>query len=305
MGHLYLFYTFMAFAIGLISSGIVAFLYIKTKEAIIRYYLFFFTAFTLLAASTLWLSYMYTNIPGLEEDSLEFVGGFFGALAIFATAIFMHFLVSVRYTRLKNALAGGMSLFVMISYPLSSYFTREHHLIAQILQFSGYITFFAVFLYISLVGLSGAKQIQEQSKKHLTRLFSWILLLLLPIFILDFFILDDFFDLAPVFFPLLYAGISTIFLVQFIRLYGHPHEIPPETSSQEIPLEDMFEQYTLSPREQDVARLILEGRTNQEIGEKLFISLSTVKTHVSNVYQKFNVKNRVEFITFFQNARNS
>jgi DNA-binding CsgD family transcriptional regulator len=303
MGHLYLFYTFIAFAIGLISSGIVAFLYIKTKEAIIRYYLFFFTAFTLMAASTLWFSYIYTNVPGLEEDSLEFVGGLSGALAMFASAIFMHFLVSARYARLKNVLIGGSSLAVVNSYPISLYFARVHPLIPQILQAVGYILFLAVFLYISLLGLFRAKCIQEQARQYVTRLFSWILLLLLPIFTLDFLILDDFLGLAPVFFPLLYAGISTIFLVQFVKFYGHSHTTSTAIPSQEISLEDMFERYALSPREQDVARLMLEGRSNQEIGEKLFISLSTVKTHVSNVYQKFSVKNRVEFITFFQNAR--
>jgi DNA-binding CsgD family transcriptional regulator len=303
MKHLYLFYTFITFGIGLISFGIVTFLYFKTKEAIIRYYLFFFTAFTFMAASTLWLSYMYANIPGVEDDSLEFVGGFSGALAMFAIALFMHFLVSARDARLKNALVGAISLFIVMSYPLSLYFVQEHTLIAQILQATGYILFLAVFLYVCVLGLSEAKQIQDQSRKHITHLFSWILLLLLPIFVLDFLILDDFLGLAPVFFPLLYASISTIFLMQFIKLYGHQHEAPTETSSQEISLEEMFERYALSPREHEVARLVLDGHSNQEIGEQLFISLSTVKTHVSNIFQKFGVKNRVELLTFFQSAR--
>lgn len=304
MRHLYLVYTFIAFATGLISSGIVVFLYIRTKEAIIRYYLFFFTAFSLLAASALWLSYIYTNIPAVaKNDNLELVGGLCGALAMFATAAFMHFLVSARYARLKNAFIGGISLVVVSSYPISLYFAHEHPLVAYILNAAGYVLFLAIFLYISLLGLFRAKQIQDQSRQAMTRLFSRMLLLLLPIFVLDFLILDDLLDIAPLFFPLLYAGISVIFLVRFIKLYGHHHATPIDTSPQEIPLEDIFEQYALSPREQDVARLILEGLSNQEIGEKLFISLSTVKTHVSNVYQKFSVKNRVEFITFCQNVR--
>ena len=303
MKHLYLFYTFITFGIGLISSGIVIFLYFKTKEAIIRYYLFFFTVFSFMGASSIWLSYMYTNIPGLENHSLDFIVWFFGTLWVFAMAVFMHFLVSARYARLKNVLVGAISLFIVMSYLLTFSFVPEHHLLAQILQATGYILFFIIFLYVCVMGLFGAKQLQDQSRKHVTRLFSWILLLLLPVFFVDFVILHDLFDLVPVFSPLLYASISTIFLVQFIKFYGHHHEIPTETSSQEIPLEAIFEQYTLSPREQEVARLILEGCGNQEIGEKLFISLSTVKTHVSNVYQKFDVKNRVEFITFCQNVR--
>jgi DNA-binding NarL/FixJ family response regulator len=50
----------------------------------------------------------------------------------------------------------------------------------------------------------------------------------------------------------------------------------------------------LSERELDIARGIAAGRTNQEIAAKLFISLSTVKTHIARVQHKLGVRNRVE-----------
>jgi DNA-binding NarL/FixJ family response regulator len=50
----------------------------------------------------------------------------------------------------------------------------------------------------------------------------------------------------------------------------------------------------LSGRELEVVRLIARGRTNQEIGAELFISLSTVKGHVSTVQTKLGLRNRVE-----------
>jgi len=50
--------------------------------------------------------------------------------------------------------------------------------------------------------------------------------------------------------------------------------------------------FGLSKREMDVLNLINQGLSNQEIAEKLFISLSTVKTHTSNLYSKLGVKNR-------------
>jgi DNA-binding CsgD family transcriptional regulator len=49
---------------------------------------------------------------------------------------------------------------------------------------------------------------------------------------------------------------------------------------------------SLSPRQQQVAALVCLKYTNDEIAKKLFISSDTVKTHVSNVLHKFNVRGR-------------
>jgi len=50
----------------------------------------------------------------------------------------------------------------------------------------------------------------------------------------------------------------------------------------------------LSSREADVARSIARGRTNTEIAAELFISLSTVKSHLASIQGKLGVRNRVE-----------
>ena len=50
----------------------------------------------------------------------------------------------------------------------------------------------------------------------------------------------------------------------------------------------------LSRRELDVARLVVERHTNNEIAEKLFLSRKTVETHMSAVFRKLGVSSRVE-----------
>jgi len=57
-----------------------------------------------------------------------------------------------------------------------------------------------------------------------------------------------------------------------------------------------LEKTGISPREYEVLQKIAEGQSNQEIAESLFISLSTVKTHVSRVYEKLGVKRRTQAI---------
>jgi DNA-binding NarL/FixJ family response regulator len=50
----------------------------------------------------------------------------------------------------------------------------------------------------------------------------------------------------------------------------------------------------LSERETDVARLVARGRTNAEISAELFVTLSTVKTHLAAIQTKLDLRNRVE-----------
>lgn len=53
----------------------------------------------------------------------------------------------------------------------------------------------------------------------------------------------------------------------------------------------------LTEREMDVLKHIAEGCSNVEIGEKLFVSENTIKTHVSNLFVKLDVKRRTQAVT--------
>jgi two-component system, NarL family, response regulator LiaR len=52
----------------------------------------------------------------------------------------------------------------------------------------------------------------------------------------------------------------------------------------------------LSSREYEVLQLMAEGLSNQEIAERLFLSLATVKTHSSKLFEKLDVKRRTQAI---------
>jgi len=52
----------------------------------------------------------------------------------------------------------------------------------------------------------------------------------------------------------------------------------------------------LSRRELEVLELMAEGLSNQEIAEKLFVSLNTIKTHTSRLFEKMDVKRRTQAV---------
>ena len=55
-------------------------------------------------------------------------------------------------------------------------------------------------------------------------------------------------------------------------------------------------QLELSKRELEILSLLAKGHSNQEIAAKLFVSLSTVKTHIQNLFEKLDVKRRIQAV---------
>ena len=54
----------------------------------------------------------------------------------------------------------------------------------------------------------------------------------------------------------------------------------------------------LTARERDILRLLAKGYDNQTIADELFISLKTVKTHVSNILAKLEVDDRTQAVVY-------
>ena len=68
-------------------------------------------------------------------------------------------------------------------------------------------------------------------------------------------------------------------------------ESPKPEKSVETPLDDQ-----LSSREMEILKEIVKGLSPVEIGEKLFISPNTVRTHVNNIYKKLHLNSRSQIV---------
>ena len=62
------------------------------------------------------------------------------------------------------------------------------------------------------------------------------------------------------------------------------------------------ERLGLTPREGEIVRLLLEGKDSRRITEELFISDHTVKNHIHHIYQKLDIKNRIQLVRCFQSV---
>ncbi len=101
-------------------------------------------------------------------------------------------------------------------------------------------------------------------------------------------------------FKLAYLSFSVfvVYLYFFInRQYFQTIEVPCESLQMD---EKTYLTYGISAREIQIIGLLVQGRTNREIGETLFISENTVKTHIKNIYSKLNVSNRVQLFALLR-----
>ena len=88
---------------------------------------------------------------------------------------------------------------------------------------------------------------------------------------------------------------TVVWLVPPIRkaVMQSQRSTPPSTHDL---LNAVCQQYNMTPREQDVMRLIVQGYRNKQISEELLVSVSTIKKHITKIYHKLNITSRHELI---------
>ena len=104
------------------------------------------------------------------------------------------------------------------------------------------------------------------------------------------------------FFPLLillFNGSVAVWTVRYSKVLGSP-----ETARLSVfrLAEDRLSRWGISDRERQVIELVGLGLSNGEISRRLFISLSTVKKHLNNIFAKTGVDNRVKLVRMFSES---
>ncbi|MFN3665899.1 MAG: response regulator transcription factor [Sediminibacterium sp.] len=108
--------------------------------------------------------------------------------------------------------------------------------------------------------------------------------------------IDIYVGLIAVFFTLLGIWVASQLAkpkIETVVVEKEVYVVPPESF---VLNEVELRKLNLTTREYEVLQQLSKGLSNAEIGEQLFLSLSTVKTHVSNLFFKMDVKNRTQAI---------
>ena len=90
------------------------------------------------------------------------------------------------------------------------------------------------------------------------------------------------------------SAVAVVFLVA-------GYIISQNNYSRKIPDTDSEAFLQLTVKEQQILQQIIEGKSNKEIAATNFVEVSTIKTHINNIYAKLGLKNRKEAINTYRN----
>ena len=281
---------------------------IKTYPMRCLSYYFYYLVFLILGNFTL------RPVAGIVVDILDLTGlraqkfytalWFFVAGPLFIIGLYMliKFAAGLVETRVIRGFKivyflywGG--LLVWHFFLVISFFKTDNPAMLDITSEISDLLSIAMLLSVHGFVIIRSRSLESPEKRKGMRNFGLIYFISLAVFNLVYYVIRDrtvFFILsfAYVLPPLLYLG---RFLKRFYREY-------PAVPAEGTVIKQLFARYKISGREQEVIRLISQGRTNREIADMLFVSLQTVKQHTYHIFRKLKVKNRVQLTNFIRNA---
>lgn len=176
----------------------------------------------------------------------------------------------------------GLYLFLQFE---TGYWLRITDLVVDIFS---WLAIFVVLIYFSLI--APKNKIQIYRKVSLTFFYLYI----------TFYILWSLSVLPPepiryytVFFTYIIFNVIPLiwipkYYLKLLNIHKQEDEIGPSIS--------FIKKFHITKREKDIINLIITGKSNKEIADILFISLSTVRNHIYRLYQKLKVNSRVQMI---------
>ncbi len=178
----------------------------------------------------------------------------------------------------------------------------------QYTVFSSAISSLYVVLEILVLGIAllplliHSKGIPDRNKRKAVRTFSFLNLFVFSAGIILYILATQNSTLSPIHLLVFLAGNipPVLYWRAYLRKY---YTAPPPQETDTQTWEKFLEEYNISKREEEVIRELCEGKTNKEISDALFISLQTVKDHVYRIYQKTDIKNRVQLINLIQSYK--
>ena len=301
MQHFVLLYYALSFTTGCVSIGIALLLHRQYHKRVLLYYALFLAALAVILASL--VGSLYVGAAGLRPAAaldavlaaLDKAGAF---LMTFSLPLFVHCLLG-----LPPAARGRVPLVlpaagVAVLSVLSFLFPDSLAVLAGGLSlFYGTAAGCLILLAVSL------PRIPDPTLRRVLAVFFLVSLAFFPVLLIE--ILRprlaglpalrgwEWFELFSL--PSYFFVLNVLSIVLSIRYFDRPAYL-----SGRRPTEHFRQRFGVTAREGEVAALLVEGMSYNQIAERLFISYKTGDNHVRHLYEKTGVRNRLQLLNLLQ-----
>ncbi len=301
-----IFYLFLCFASGFTSVFVCIILYSKYKLEEIKNYLYFLLTITFLVV-IITTNFYYKSIFSLYSN-LIYDFFFFNSLLlgiclyIYTLPVFIYSLTKKYLIKKKILLA--ISIIPVLLYIILSVLKLTVNIEINTIKFSLYfaevfliIMIFHLFCYI----LYYLKEIKNPLRKRGLILILLFILLYSPFAVLDSFY-DKFYNLIFRHLPDGFSFAAPYYFLWNIvtLLLTGRYFLKTSFNKDKAISKEIIKKYKITNREKEIISFVMKGYSNQEISDKAFISMTTVKKHIYNLFLKTGVKNRIELINILK-----
>lgn len=272
-------YSLICYSAGLVLSSVIAYLVFIHHKRRVKEILLFWGSLSLIAFSFLFDILMLKTGLLFYKEAQGPIFTMIAALLMGVTFPYLVMKLDSSYTK-KRLVIISIFTAVMIVTTLTTHWT-VYGLSIRLIQsalLALYLLIYIVFLLLKTLGKF------EISKNRVFKILSLVLLLSV-IFVIYRDLLN--FNRSYYFaFPIFYSYLSIYILYILIK-----------TKKTGIsPLADLADKYNLTEREISVIKELIKGSTYKDIGETLYVSINTVRTHINNIYKKCDVRSKIELI---------
>jgi DNA-binding CsgD family transcriptional regulator len=301
----------IAYYLLVLLVGAAAITYIVLKERahhlpFLRPFAFFLGFSNLTALANLTSAYAYANILGFsaqyEHTVYPKVLGSVSRLSqvgiVYALMAIAHGFRGRHLSRTFKVISGLIGGILLVSYIVVGVLPDESTLRLWIARgqlaifYSSALAIIGSFLAI----LISSRTIQSVVERKAVRVFDISYLSLYAVFVITYPLpIEARFPLTA----LALLGINLVPFIWFGKLFAEAYLATPPSAEDREAFNSFCRNHSFTKREADILKLILRGRSNADIGKELFISIHTVKNHITNIHAKLGVRSRWQLISLF------
>ncbi|RPJ07727.1 MAG: LuxR family transcriptional regulator [Spirochaetaceae bacterium] len=307
MGGFLVFFTILCFSIGIITWVLAIAIFFRQRNTLEKSFLVFLTSFMLLMFLAALMFYLE---PVLVQDTVVFfcvqlVSRLMAVVLIYTLTNFCQHLVKRPRSFAARAVFHVLFLLLFIFTALYQIFTFMPEVARPLRNLEAPdLLLYGAGIYSIILIVRYYRDIENETLRSVVRSFGVMILILFPITLLDEFNITLVMDpglASPLEFRFLFFPFTYLVFNAMLLYHGFQHyirgRITPRDNTPRVISPGFISQYKVTAREQELITCLAKGFSNQEIGEKLFISSATVRNHLHNIFEKTGAKSRTDLLS--------